>query len=46
MPSSLLKPVARADITLRLQQEYDATLALRDADAMHEVGANAPELMA
>lgn len=33
-------------MTPRLQQEYDATLALRDDATMQEVGANAPELMA
>lgn len=46
MPNPLLKRVARADMTPRLQQEYDATLALRDDATMQEVGANAPELMA
>ena len=46
MPNPLLKRVARADMTPRLQQEYDATLALRDDATLQEVGANAPELMA
>lgn len=46
MPNPLLKRVARVDMTPRLQQEYDATLALRDDATMQEVGANAPELMA
>lgn len=46
MPNPLLRRVPRAEMTPRLQQEYDATLALRDDATMQEVGANAPELMA
>lgn len=46
MPNPLLRRVPRAEMTPRLQQEYDATMALRDDATMQEVGANAPELMA
>ncbi|MCC7100918.1 MAG: carboxymuconolactone decarboxylase family protein [Rubrivivax sp.] len=46
MPNPLLKRVPRADMTPRLQQDHDATLALRDDATLLEVGANAPELMA
>lgn len=46
MPQPLLRRVPREQMTPRLQQEYDAALALRDDATMQEVGANAPELMA
>jgi AhpD family alkylhydroperoxidase len=46
MPNPVLRRVPRAEMTPRLQQEFDATLALRDDATMQEVGANAPELMA
>ena len=46
MPDPVLRRVPRAEMTERLQAEYDATLALRDDASMQEVGANAPELMA
>ena len=46
MPDPVLRRVPRAEMTERLQAEYDATLALRDDATMQEVGANAPELMA
>lgn len=46
MPDPVLRRVPRAEMTPRLQGEYDATLKLRDDATMQEVGANAPELMA
>ena len=46
MPNPVLRRVPRAEMTPRLQQEYDDTLKLRDDATMQEVGANAPELMA
>lgn len=46
MPHPQLRRVPRAEMTPRLQQEYDATLALRDDATLQEVGANAPELLA
>ena len=46
MPNPVLRRVPRAEMTPRLQQEYDETLKLRDDATMQEVGANAPELMA
>lgn len=46
MPNPVLRRVPRAEMTPRLQGEYDTTLALRDDATMQEVGANAPELMA
>lgn len=46
MPNPVLRRVPRAEMTPRLQGEFDATLALRDDATMQEVGANAPELMA
>lgn len=46
MPHPVLRRVPRAEMTPRLQEEFDATLKLRDDATMQEVGANAPELMA
>ena len=46
MPNPVLRRVPRAEMTPRLQQEYDETMKLRDDATMQEVGANAPELMA
>jgi len=46
MPDPVLRRVPRAEMTERLQAEYDAALALRDDATMQQVGANAPELMA
>ena len=46
MPDPVLRRVPRAEMTPRLQQEFDATLQLRDDATLQEVGANAPELMA
>jgi AhpD family alkylhydroperoxidase len=46
MPNPVLRRVPRAEMTPRLQAEFDTTLALRDDATMQEVGANAPELMA
>ena len=46
MPHPVLRRVPRAEMTPRLQGEYDAALKLRDDATMQEVGANAPELMA
>lgn len=46
MPDPQLRRVPRDEMTPRLQQEYDDTLALRDDATLQEVGANAPELLA
>jgi AhpD family alkylhydroperoxidase len=46
MPNPVLRRVPRAQMTPRLQDEYDATLKLRDDATLQEVGANAPELLA
>ncbi len=46
MPQPVLRRVPRAEMTPRLQGEYDTALQLRDDATMQEVGANAPELMA
>jgi AhpD family alkylhydroperoxidase len=46
VPNPVLRRVPRAEMTPRLQQEFDDTLALRDDATMQEVGANAPELLA
>ena len=46
MPHPVLRRVPRAEMTPRLQGEYDAALKQRDDATMQEVGANAPELMA
>lgn len=46
MPDPVLRRVPRADMTPRLQEDYDAALKLRDDATLLEVGANAPELMA
>lgn len=46
MPNPVLRRIPRAEMTPRLQAEYDTTLALRDDATLQEVGANAPELLA
>jgi len=46
MPNPVLRRVPRAEMTPRLQQDYDASMKLRDDATMQEVGANAPELYA
>lgn len=46
MPHPVLRRVPLAEMTPRLQSEYDAAITLRDDATMQEVGANAPELMA
>jgi AhpD family alkylhydroperoxidase len=46
MPDPVLRRVPRAEMTPRLQEEFDAALQLRDDATLQEVGANAPELMA
>jgi AhpD family alkylhydroperoxidase len=46
MPDPVLRRVPRAEMTPRLQQEYDTARELRDDATLQEVGANAPELMA
>ena len=46
MPNPVLRRVPRAEMTPRLQAEYDSALQLRDDATLQQVGANAPELMA